>query len=50
MDTSQIRVFDSLDIDQLTFTPESDFRSFFIEGVDAQIDLSSGSGVVHLKL
>jgi hypothetical protein len=30
-----------MDIDQITFAPESDFRNFIIEGVNTQVDLFS---------
>jgi hypothetical protein len=37
----EVRIFDPLDIDQFVFTPESDFRNFLIEGIDAQVNLFS---------
>jgi hypothetical protein len=43
--TFEVRGFDSLDIDQLPLAPESDFRDFIIEGVNAQIDLFMGISV-----
>jgi hypothetical protein len=39
VDTFQFRSFDLLGIDQLSLTPESDFRNLVIEGVDSEINL-----------
>ena len=39
--TLEVRSFDFMDIDQLTFAPESGFRNFIIEGVNTQVDLFS---------
>ena len=41
MHSLEVRIFDPLDIDQFAFAPESDFRNFLIEGIDAQVNLFS---------
>jgi hypothetical protein len=39
--TFQVRIFDTLCIDEFAVAPDSDFRNFVMEGVDAQVDLFS---------
>ena len=39
MHTFEVGSFDFLDIDQLSLTPESDFRDMRIEGVNAELNL-----------
>jgi hypothetical protein len=46
--TFQIGVFNSLDIDQFPFAPESDFRNFNGGGVDPQVDYFAWGGVIDL--
>ncbi len=50
MHTFEIGVFNSLGIDEFSFTPESDFRNFNSRGVDPQIDCFAWSGMVDLQL
>ena len=39
MHSFEVGVFDSLDIDQFSFAPESDFRDLVIERMNAEVDL-----------
>jgi len=43
--TLEVGIFDFLGIDQLSFTPESDFGYFVIERVDTEINLLMGISV-----
>jgi hypothetical protein len=48
--TFKVRVFNSLDIDELTFAPASNFRKFGGGGVNAQVDYFTRSGMIELEL
>ncbi len=47
MHTFKVGVFDSLDIDEFAFAPESDFGDFVCGRVDAQVNGFSWGGVVY---
>ena len=49
MNTSQIGIFDSLDVEELIPGPESDFRELVIQGVDAEGNLVMGESVVDFE-
>ena len=50
MDTFQVGIFDSLDINQCILTPEPNFGDLVIERVDADVDLLSWGSVVDLQV
>ncbi len=50
MHAFDVRVFNSLEIDEFAFAPKSDFGNFDGGGVDSEVNCFAWSGMVDLEL
>ncbi len=49
MHSFEVGIFNALDINEFTITPESNFGDFVCRGVDAEVDGFPRGGMVHFK-